>query len=100
MSTQRNTTYRNESFVRLPRESGILPVNLLFSKSKLVRLDKLPNSLGICPVMLFPCNTLHEGKALKYSGITQEDDLKRLLFYNVHSYLECTFLPTKNLQVA
>jgi hypothetical protein len=53
-------TYKNWSFLSLPREDGISPVKLLFDKSKLVKLVRFPNSSGISPVMPFPGNVLHD----------------------------------------
>lgn len=50
--------YKNWSFLRFPREAGISPVRRLFSRSKLLKLVKLPNSSGIFPVMPFPCKVL------------------------------------------
>jgi hypothetical protein len=53
-------TYKNWSFLSIPREDGISPVKLLFDKSNLVKLIRFPNSSGISPVMPFPGNVLHD----------------------------------------
>jgi len=52
--------YNVSSLVSFPRENGIAPVRRLFSKSKLVKLERFPYSSGIPPVILLPGNDLHD----------------------------------------
>jgi hypothetical protein len=44
----------------LPREAGIFPSKRFPSKSKLVKLERLPNSSGMLPVILLPANDLQD----------------------------------------
>ena len=70
-------TYKNWSFVRLPRDEGISPDILLFDKFKVVKFVKFPNSLGIPPVMPFPGKLLHD----EWNKETLVSHLRFLLTY-------------------
>ena len=54
LRSKNSDTYKSWSFERWPREAGISPTSRLSSKSKLVKLDRLPNCSGMPPVILLP----------------------------------------------
>ena len=56
---------------RLPREAGISPTKRLSSKSKLVKLERLPNSSGMLPVILLPASDLQD-HMLKFHSSPRE----------------------------
>lgn len=53
-------TYNNWSLESWPREAGISPTKRLSSKSKLVKLERLPNCSGMPPEILLPAKDLQD----------------------------------------
>ena len=59
-----DVTYINDKDPKFPREVGIGPDRLLWYKSKLTSFVRLPNSVGIVPLILLPNTSLQENKIL------------------------------------
>ena len=63
------STYNNWSLESLPREAGISPTKRFPSKSKLVKLERLPNRSGMPPVILLPANDLQDHKVANFTTL-------------------------------
>jgi len=62
----------------LPREAGISPTKRLSSKSKLVKLERLPNSSGMLPVILLPASDLQDHMLHSFIAVRENDQKIKL----------------------